>query len=162
MKREKAIFAGGCFWGVEHLMQDQEGVLKLTVGYTGGHRQNPVYEEVCAGITGHVEAIEIEYDAERINFETLAKLFFEIHDPTQGDGQGPDLGSQYLSTIFYFNREQRQIAEKLIKVLEEKGFKITTQLRKAETFWPAEDYHQNYYNKKGTLPYCHAYTKRFD
>jgi len=162
MKKEIAIFAGGCFWGVEHLMKKEPGVLKTTVGYTGGKEENPTYPEVSAHATDHVEAIEIVFDPEKTSYETLAKLFFEIHDPTQVDGQGPDIGNQYLSVIFYMNDEQKKIAEKLIDILKEKGYDVATVLKKANTFWPAEDYHQDYYKKNGKEPYCHVYTKRFD
>jgi peptide methionine sulfoxide reductase msrA/msrB len=105
--------------------------------------------------------VEVIFDTEKTSFETLAKLFFEIHDPTQSDGQGPDIGNEYYSIIFYTNQEQKNIAQKLIDILKEKGYKVVTQLRPAETFWEAEEYHQNYYEKEDKLPYCHIYTKRF-
>ncbi|MFC1809953.1 bifunctional methionine sulfoxide reductase B/A protein [Patescibacteria group bacterium] len=161
IKIERAIFAGGCFWGIEHYMKEEDGVLKTTVGYTGGHKDNPTYEEVCAHTTSHIEAIEIIYDPSKTDYEKLAKLFFEIHDPTQKDGQGPDIGEQYVSVIFYLNDEQKKIAEKLIQQLRDKGLDVVTELRKAKEFWPAEDYHQKYYAKTGKQPYCHKYTKRF-
>jgi peptide methionine sulfoxide reductase msrA/msrB len=122
---------------------------------------NPTYEGVCSGTTGHFEAIQVIFDPAQTTYENLAKLFFEIHDPTQVNGQGPDIGEQYLSAVFYLNDEQKQIAEKLINILKEKDYKVTTKLIKATTFWKAEDYHQKYYEKKGSLPYCHRYTKRF-
>jgi peptide methionine sulfoxide reductase msrA/msrB len=158
---DTAIFAGGCFWGVEYYMQKEPGVISTTVGYTGGTKKNPTYEEVCAHVTGHVEAIEIVFDPEKTTYEKIARLFFEIHDPTQANGQGPDIGEQYLSVVFYRNEEQKAIAEKLIGLLKEKGYKVATKLMKASTFWKAENYHQDYYLNKGTLPYCHGYTKRF-
>lgn len=158
---KKAIYAGGCFWGVEYYMQKQEGVIETTVGYIGGTKDNPTYEEVCSNSTGHYEAIEVEYDPEKISYEDLTKLFFEIHDPTQENGQGPDIGEQYKSVIFYDTDEEREIAQKLIDELKSKGYDVVTKVIKATKFWPAEDYHQDYYNKKGTLPYCHGYTKRF-
>ncbi|MCD4730336.1 MAG: bifunctional methionine sulfoxide reductase B/A protein [Bacteroidales bacterium] len=158
---EKAIFAGGCFWGVEYFMQKEPGVLSTTVGYTGGKTKNPTYEEVCSNSSGHIEAIEIVYDPTKTTYEKLAKLFFEIHDPTQVDRQGPDVGDQYRSEIFYLNEEQKEITEKLIKILEEKGYSIATKVSKASTFWKAENYHQDYYLNNGNLPYCHGYTKRF-
>jgi peptide methionine sulfoxide reductase msrA/msrB len=161
IKAERAIYAAGCFWGVEHYMKKAKGVIKTTVGYIGGHKKNPTYEEVCSHKTGHYEAIEILYDPKKTDYEALTKLFFEIHDPTQKNGQGPDVGEQYKSVIFYLNEEQRQIAEKLINQLKEKGYDIATELKKATTFWPAEDYHQDYYDKTGKQPYCHGYTKRF-
>ncbi|MBX7258816.1 MAG: bifunctional methionine sulfoxide reductase B/A protein [Candidatus Hydrogenedentes bacterium] len=160
-KTEKAIFAGGCFWGVQYLMQKAPGVISTQVGYTGGHKDNPTYKEVCSGTTGHIEAIEITFDPSKTTYEALAKLFFEIHDPTQANGQGPDIGEQYLSVVFYANDAQKQTAEKLIQILKDKGYKVVTQVLPAKTFWPAEDYHQDYYNKKHGTPYCHAYKKRF-
>jgi peptide methionine sulfoxide reductase msrA/msrB len=160
-KTDTAIFAGGCFWGVEYYMQKEPGVISTTVGYTGGKTANPTYEEVCSHKTGHIEAIEIVFDPEKTNYEKIAKLFFEIHDPTQVNGQGPDIGEQYVSVIFYRNEEQKATAEKLINILKQKGYKVSTRLIKASTFWKAEDYHQDYYLKKGSLPYCHGYTKRF-
>jgi peptide methionine sulfoxide reductase msrA/msrB len=158
---DTAIFAGGCFWGVEYYMQKEPGVISTTVGYTGGTKENPTYEEVCAHNTGHVEAIEIAFDPEKTSFEKIARLFFEIHDPTQTNGQGPDIGEQYLSVVFYRNENQKQITEKLIQILKEKGYKVATKLLPASTFWKAENYHQDYYMNKGALPYCHGYTKRF-
>jgi len=158
---ETAIFAGGCFWGVEYFMKKEPGVLSTNVGYTGGKTKNPAYEEVCSHSSGHIEAIEIDYDPSITSYEKLAKLFFEIHDPTQVDRQGPDIGEQYRSEIFYLNEEQKVIAEKLIKTLEGKGYPIATKVSKASTFWKAENYHQDYYKGKGSLPYCHGYTKRF-
>jgi len=160
-KTETAIFAGGCFWGVEYLMQKEPGVISTSVGYTGGKNNNPTYEEVCYGNSGHIEAIEIVFDPNITSFETLARLFFEIHDPTQVGRQGPDVGEQYRSGIFYMNEDQKEIANKLINILENKGYKITTRVTKASKFWKAENYHQDYYVNKGTQPYCHAYTKRF-
>ena len=158
---KEIILAGGCFWGVEAYFQRLNGVIKTVVGYTDGISENPTYKEVCAGGTGHFEAIKITFDPAVTNFETLAKLFFEIHNPAQTDGQGPDLGEQYLSKIFYADEEQKQIAVKLIDILKSKGINVATELLPLGVFWPAEDYHQNYYNHKGTVPYCHAYTKRF-
>jgi len=163
VKEEKRIayFAGGCFWGVEYYFQNEEGVLSTRVGYMGGHKQNPTYEEVCSGTTGHVETLKIVYDPSKTTYEKLAKLFFEIHDPTQINRQGPDIGEQYRSEIFYTDDEQKQIAEKLINILKNKDYKIATKLTEADTFWEAEQYHQDYYKKNGKLPYCHVYTKRF-
>ncbi|MCB2221746.1 MAG: bifunctional methionine sulfoxide reductase B/A protein [Bacteroidetes bacterium] len=157
----KAIFAGGCFWGVEYFMEKQPGVKSVVSGYTGGKTKDPTYEEVCSGTSGHIEAVEIEYDPAKTTYEELAKLFFEIHDPTQVNRQGPDIGEQYRSEVFYLNEEQKAIAEKLIAQLESKGYKIATKVTEATTFYPAENYHQDYYERKGSLPYCHGYTKRF-
>lgn len=158
---DKAIFASGCFWGTEYMFQKAKGVLMTAVGYTGGHSENPTYKQVCLGVTGHAEAIEVIYNPKETTYEELVKLFFETHDPTQRNRQGPDIGEQYRSAIFYFNEEQKNIAEKLIKTLEGKGYNITTQLNPAQTFYKAEDYHQNYYIKKGSTPYCHHYVQRF-
>lgn len=158
---ERAIFAGGCFWGVEYYLEKHPGVVSVTSGYIGGHTKNPTYEEVCSKTTGHAEAVEVVYDPAKTDYETLARLFFEIHDPTQVDRQGPDIGEQYRSEVFYLNDEQKQIAEKLIHDLKGKGYKVATKVTKATEFYKAEKYHQDYYINKGTLPYCHGYTKRF-
>lgn len=158
---EKAIFAGGCFWGVEYHFKRLKGVLSTRVGYTGGTTEHPSYKQVCSGKTGHAEALEVEFDPELVSYEQLAKLFFEIHDPTQFERQGPDVGTQYRSAVFYVNDEQRRITESLIRQLEEKGYRVVTEVRKATEFWPAEDYHQDYYEKTGHHPYCHIYQKRF-
>lgn len=158
---ETAIFAGGCFWGVEHLMRQQPGIFSIEVGYIGGTTENPTYKEVCSHTTGHAEAVKIVFDPAKVNYTTLAKLFFEIHDPTQTDGQGPDWGDQYRSEIFYTTSRQKEVAEELIRELKEKGYKVVTHITPATTFWQAEDYHQDYYNKTGKAPYCHRYTPRF-
>lgn len=158
---EKAVFAGGCFWGVEYYMQKIEGVNAVVSGYTGGHSEAPTYEDVSYKNTGHYEAVEITYDPVRVNFETLAKTFFEIHDPTQKNGQGPDIGKQYRSAIFYQNKEQEAVSKKLIEQLRNKGYKVATKVLPTETFYKAEEYHQDYYLSRGKLPYCHGYVKRF-
>ncbi len=158
---EVAIFAGGCFWGVEHLMQQQPGILSIEVGYIGGSTENPTYREVCSHTTGHAEAVRIVFDPKKVSYTTLAKLFFEIHDPTQSDGQGPDLGDQYRSEIFYTTSRQKEIAEELIGQLQGKGCQVVTRVTPATVFWKAEEYHQNYYNKTGKAPYCHRYIPRF-
>ena len=158
---ETAYFAGGCFWGTDHLLKTLDGVLSTRVGYMGGRKSHPTYKEVCSGETGHAETVEIVYDPTKTTFENLARFFFEIHDPTQWNRQGPDYGNQYRSAIFYGDEGQKQIAEKLIATLKEKGFRVVTELAKAGTFWKAEDYHQDYYEHTGKQPYCHAYQKRF-
>ena len=158
---DTAYFAGGCFWGVEYMMQKMDGVILVESGFMGGYTKNPSYREVCTGNTGHAETVKIVFDTTKCKYHDLCKMFFEIHDPTQKDGQGPDIGSQYRSEIFYTNENQKNIAQQLIDILKSKGYKVTTKLTPASIFWKAEDYHQNYYERKGTRPYCHAWTKRF-
>ncbi len=158
---EKAVFAGGCFWGVEYYFQHAKGVKSTQVGYTGGFKNNPSYKEVCGHQTGHIEALEVTFDPSQTTYEELAKLFFEIHDPTQANGQGNDIGPQYLSAIFYVDDKQKETASKLINILNNKGYKVVTLLKKAEHFWPAEEYHQQYYEKTGGTPYCHKRVHRF-
>ncbi|HXL73263.1 MAG TPA: bifunctional methionine sulfoxide reductase B/A protein [bacterium] len=158
---EEAILAAGCFWGVEHFLQTLPGVLKTEVGYTGGQRENPSYEQVCSQATGHVEAIRVLFDPQRLSYEALLRYFFEIHDPTQANGQGPDLGPQYLSQIFYFDKAQKKQAEQVMSLLGDKGLVLATTLKPVSVFWPAEKYHQAYYVKNQQGPYCHFYTKRF-
>lgn len=160
-KSQTAYFAGGCFWGVEYLMEQQKGVLSAVSGYMGGHKDDPSYREVCSKTTGHAEVVQITFDPSQTDFETLARYFFEIHDPTQIDRQGPDVGEQYRSEIFYTSDQQKQVSEKLIKLLKEKGYPVVTLLTPAPVFYSAEDYHQNYYVRKGAIPYCHAYKKKF-
>ena len=154
-KTARAIFASGCFWGTEYYLKKVKGVKSTTVGYIGGHVKNPTYEQVCVGTTGHAEAVEEIFDPSKTSYEELARLFFETHDFTQVNRQGPDIGEQYRSVIFYTDEEQKQIAEKLIKQLEDKGYKVATQLEAATEFYSAEKYHQDYYYKTGGTPYCH-------
>ncbi|MBL7033325.1 MAG: bifunctional methionine sulfoxide reductase B/A protein [Candidatus Delongbacteria bacterium] len=158
---QTAVFAGGCFWGVEYYFEQVEGVLTTRVGYIGGDLEHPEYGQVSSGTTGHAEALEVTFDPTLTSFEQLARLFFEIHDPTQVDRQGPDIGTQYRSAIFYQDEEQRKTANKLISLLRGKGYEIATQLHPATDFWEAESYHQDYYQVTGKQPYCHVYTKRF-
>lgn len=159
---EKAVFAGGCFWGVEFYFQNEPGVISTRVGYTGGKEEHPTYQEVSNHATGHYEALEVTFDPSKTSYETLAKLFFEIHDPTQTNGQGNDIGQQYKSVVFYNGDEQKEIAIKLINILKAKGLKIATELKPVSTFWSAEEYHQKYYQKEGGTPYCHKRVKKFD
>jgi peptide methionine sulfoxide reductase msrA/msrB len=158
---EKAIFAGGCFWGVEHQFRQVKGVRSVTSGFTGGKTEKPTYEQVCTGTTGHAEAVEILFDPKQVTYEDLARMFFEIHDPTEINGQGPDVGSQYRSAVFYLNDEQKRIAEKLIGLLQAKGYKVVTEVTPASTFWPAEAYHQEYFTKHPERNNCHARVSRF-
>lgn len=137
------------------------GVRSIEAGYTGGHTENPTYEEVCSHTTGHAEAVRIRFDPARVSYETLARLFFEIHDPTQADGQSPDIGDQYRSELFYTTPEQREVGERLIGELRAKGYDVVTRITPASRFWPAEAYHQNYYERKGQQPYCHSRVRRF-
>lgn len=159
---EEALVAGGCFWGVEHYMRRLPGVLKVESGYTGGHIPSPSYEQVCTGNSGHYEAVRVVYDKDITDYMTVLKRFFEIHDPTQAGGQGPDLGAQYQSAVFYYNNEQLTQAKSLIQRLSNKGFDVQTKLMEASIFWPAEQYHQNYYAKTGKEPYCHMPVLRFE
>lgn len=158
---EKAYFAAGCFWGVEHYLQNIDGVISTQVGYMGGITENPTYREVKKKYTGHAEAVEVVFDDEKVKFEDLAKMFFEIHDFTQIDRQGPDIGGQYRSAVFYTNENQKKTAEKIIKILQEKGYKVATEISEAKTFWRAEEYHQKYYEKTGRSAECHARKKIF-
>lgn len=161
MQNKKAYFAGGCFWGVEHLFQGKEGVVTAISGYMGGSKESPTYQDVLTGTTGHLEAVEITYDPNQVSYKELAKFFFEIHDPTQVNGQGPDIGAQYLSAVFYSYEDEREIARELIDILKSKDYDVVTRLIPAETFWTAEEYHQDYYVKKNHQPYCHGYQKKF-
>lgn len=158
---KKAYFASGCFWGTEYYFMKAPGVVHTAVGFMGGHVDNPTYEEVCRKNTGHLETTEVEYDITMTDYENLVKLFFETHNFTQTNGQGPDIGPQYLSCIFYTSDEEKAMAEKYIKILTDKGYKVATMLKPATKFWKAEDYHQQYYEHKGTTPYCHVYKKIF-
>lgn len=158
---EEAIFAAGCFWGVQYYFDQLPGVLMTEVGYTGGQRSSPSYEQVCSGTTRHFEAIRVIYNPEKINFEALTKFFFEIHNFSQNNGQGPDIGSQYLSVAFYYNESQHKIIESVIAILKSKNFEVSTSVLPVTTFWRAESYHQQYYGKNKKTPYCHRQTKIF-
>ncbi len=159
--KETAYFASGCFWGTQFYFEKAKGIISTTVGYMGGAMENPAYTDVKTGRTGHVETVEVVYDPNQTSYEELIKLYYETHDFTQVGGQGPDIGTQYRSVIFYLNEEQKSIAEKYILILTDMGYKVATSLEPASTFWKGEEYHQHYYDKKGDRPYCHIYRKIF-
>lgn len=158
---DTTYFASGCFWGTQYHLQKKDGVISTEVGYMGGHRDKPTYEQVCTGQTGHAETVKVIFDSNKISYEELTKLFFETHDQSQLNRQGPDIGTQYRSVIFYNSETEKKTAEKLITELEKKGLTVVTELSPAITFWTAENYHQNYYENKGGSPYCHIYQKKF-
>ena len=153
--------AGGCFWGVEHLFAQTPGVVDAESGYSGGTVENPTYEQVCAGRTGHAEAVKVTYDPAVVSYEQLARLFFELHDPTQLNRQGPDVGTQYRSVLFYNNQQEKEIAEKLVGLLRAKGYNVVTELIPAAEFYPAEHYHQDFIANNPDWG-CHLPVKRFD
>lgn len=158
---QTAIFASGCFWGTEFYLQRLPGVISTTVGYTGGNLPHPTYKQVCTGTTGHAESVEIIFDPRQTGYEEIARLFFETHDFTQSNRQGPDIGPQYRSAIFYLDDQQKQIASQLVETLRHKGYDVKTEITPAAEFWPAEKHHQDYYNDNGKKPYCHTRTKIF-
>jgi peptide-methionine (S)-S-oxide reductase len=154
---KKATIAGGCFWCTEAIFQKLNGVEKVTSGYSGGWKENPTYQEVCNGQTGHAEAIQIEFDPAKIKYATLLEIFFKLHDPTTLNRQGNDIGTQYRSAIFYHDEEQKKIAEKVKQKLEKEKYyqdPIVTEIIKFTNFFPAEDYHQNYFENNKSAPYC--------
>lgn len=157
---EEAIFAGGCFWGVEDAFQSVPGVCDAESGYTGGTVPNPTYEQVCTGRTGHAEAVRVTYYPAKVSFEELARLFFEIHDPTQINRQGPDVGTQYRSAIFYKDERQKATALSLMEKLRERGYAVATELLPASAFYPAEAYHQDFTARTGRGG-CHLRVSRF-
>lgn len=148
-ERKTAYFAGGCFWGVEYLFEQKNGVYYAESGYMGGRLEKPTYKDVCSGKTGHYETVKIVYNPGKITYEELVKYFFENHDPEQADGQGPDKGEQYKSVIFTSDDKELEICRKRMKVLEDNGIHPLTQILPVFRFWKAEDYHQNYYSKNG-------------
>lgn len=154
---ETATFGTGCFWCTEAIFQQLEGVIKVTSGYSGGHVVNPTYEQVCNKTTGHAECLNIEYDKSKITFDELLEVFWKSHDPTTLNRQGNDSGPQYRSAIFYHNEAQKEKAEKYKAELNESGVfnnSIVTEITPFTIFYPAENYHQNYYNNNGAQPYC--------
>ncbi len=157
MTQETATLAGGCFWCTEAIFQRLAGVISVLPGYAGGTKENPTYEEVCSGNTDHAEAIQITFDPAAISFETLLDVFFHLHDPTTLNHQGDDAGTQYRSAIFYHSEDQKKTAEESIKKIDAAhiyGSNIVTQVVPFTNFYPAEDYHQNYYQKNSYQPYC--------
>ena len=150
----KAVFGGGCFWCLDAIFRKIKGVKNVTVGYAGGRRPNPTYEQVCTGVTGHAEVVEIEYDESEISYDELLDIFFEIHDPTQLNRQGNDVGTQYRSIILYLDDNQKQKALKKIEELKKQGIDVVTEVKKLDKFYKAEDYHQNYYERNPHNPYC--------
>ncbi|MUV56491.1 peptide-methionine (S)-S-oxide reductase [Halogeometricum rufum] len=154
---ELATLGGGCFWCIEAPMKELVGVESVTSGYAGGHVENPTYEQVCEGTTGHAEVVQVAFDPDRITFEELLEVFFAIHDPTTEDRQGPDVGSQYRSAVFYHSEEQRETVERLVAEMNESGVyddDIVTEVAPLDTFYEAEEYHQDYYEKNPDKPYC--------
>jgi len=148
--------ASGCFWGTEYFMKRLEGVELTEVGYCGGHVLHPTYEVICTGKSGHYEVVRVHFDSERCDLKTLLKHFFETHDFSQADGQGPDIGPQYQSAIFVANQEEKQVATDLISQLRSRGMAVATKVLDAATFYPAENYHSDYYDRMGAQPSCHV------
>lgn len=155
---EVATFAAGCFWGVEHAFREIDGVSEAYCGYIGGHYDNPTYIDVCSGKTAHAEAVEVHYDPAKVTFEQLTEAFFDLHDPTQFNRQGPDIGDQYRTAIFVHNEDQRKKATEIKDRLDKSGKfsrPIVTMINDAKTFWKAEEYHQRYFEKQGVQA-CHT------
>ena len=158
MATEKAIFAAGCFSGVESAFHEVDGVIEAISGYTGGNKEHPTYREVCGDRTGHAEAVEVEFDPAKVSYDRLLDIFWQIHDPTQVNRQGPDVGSQYRSGIFYLTPEQETVAKESRERSQDKLSRpIATEITQASNFWPAEDYHQRYFEKHGFVG-CHVPT----
>lgn len=159
---DTATFGAGCFWCVEAVYQNMEGVEKVVSGYSGGFVKNPAYKEVCMGTTGHAEVCQIYYNPQKVSFDELLEVFWQTHDPTTLNRQGNDIGTQYRSSIFYHSDEQKQKAEKYKAELDKSGAfdrPIVTEITAYSNFYPAEDYHQNYFNQNGSEPYCQFVVK---
>lgn len=152
---ETAIFGAGCFWGVEAAFRRVEGVVETAVGYSGGHTSEPTYHEVCSGQTGHAEVLQVIFEPERVSYDELLQLFWQVHDPTQVNRQGPDIGTQYRSTIFYISEAQKEAAEASKAALVAAGHPIATLIEPAAEFWMAEDYHQQYFEKNRRIRVGH-------
>lgn len=161
-KYKEAYFAAGCFRGVEHLFAEKTGVVDTQVGYMGGDVKSPTYKDVSYKHTGHAETVKVVYDPSVVTYRELAAYFFEIHDPGQLDRQGPDVGKQYRSAVFTSDKEEIKTVKELIEILRKKGCKVVTAIEPKTEFWQGEEYHQDYYEKTGKTPYCHAYVKKFD
>ena len=155
------VLGGGCFWCTESVFVAVQGVVDVESGYSNGQVVRPSYEQVCGKRTGHYEACLVEYDPKRTTAEAVLRTFFETHDPTQANGQGPDIGPQYRSAVFYQNDAQRDLTQSLIGLLTAKGLDVATEVLPAQAFYSAEGYHQDYYDMKGGTPYCHGYRKLF-
>src|SRR5688500_5021101 len=156
---ETATLAAGCFWCVEAVFDDLVGVIDVVSGYSGGHKDNPTYQEVCSETTGHAEVVQIKFDPDELSYEDLLRIYFTVHDPTQLNRQGNDMGTSYRSAIFYHSDAQRESAEKIIKEITEEGIydnPIVTEVTPLDKFWPAEDYHQDYFANNPNQPYCAA------
>mgnify|MGYP006283858179 FL=1 len=161
---ETATVGGGCFWCVEAAFKELDGVERVTSGYAGGHADDPTYREVCTGNTGHAEVVQVEYDPDDLSYEDILEIFFTVHDPTQLNRQGPDVGSQYRSIVLYHDDEQRRIAENYVAALDEEGGyddEVVTEVERLETFYRAEEKHQDYFEKNPADAYCtmHAQPK---
>ena len=156
---ETATLAAGCFWCVEAVFDDLQGVKDVVSGYSGGHKENPTYQEVCAEGTGHAEVVQVRFDPAALNYRDLLRVFFSVHDPTTLNRQGNDIGTSYRSAIFYHSDEQRKIAEEVIDEVTKEGVyddPIVTEVTAFDKFWPAEDYHQEYFTNNPNQPYCAA------
>lgn len=156
---ETATLAGGCFWCTEAVFDDLKGVQDVVSGYSGGHKENPTYQEVCSDTTGHAEVVQIKFDPSELSYEDLLRVFFTVHDPTTLNRQGNDIGKSYRSAIFYHNDEQKQAAEKIIDEITKEGIydnPIVTEVAAFDKFWPAEDYHNEYFTNNPNQPYCAA------
>ena len=157
MSQQTASFAAGCFWGVEARFLEMDGVVDAVSGYQGGHMENPTYKQVCGGDTGHAEAVQVIFDDEKVSYDQLLEVFFDMHNPTTLNRQGPDFGSQYRSAIFWYDNKQKAAAEQKIRDIDASGRwpnPVVTQLQQAPQFWRAEEYHQRYFEKNGA-GYCH-------
>ncbi|MFN8155181.1 MAG: peptide-methionine (S)-S-oxide reductase MsrA [Bacteroidia bacterium] len=157
LNTDTATFGGGCFWCIEAIFQQMNGVIAVASGYSGGQREHPTYEQVCSGTTGHAEVVQVIYDPSKVSYPELLEVFWGVHDPTTLNRQGADVGTQYRSVIFYHNEMQHQLAEEYKQKLDKSGAfndPIVTEISPAKPFYKAEKYHQNYYNKNGGQPYC--------